>query len=101
MPEPLTDEYLRRTQHIIAAVPAGPWEPVPNDYGPPDGVGPISFLETASEEHHAAIVQFVGHAREALPRYVGEVSRQRGQICALEERVRQLEHAQGGDLRDR
>ncbi|MGW1001731.1 hypothetical protein [Streptomyces sp. NPDC002520] len=97
MPEPLTDDYLRTTQQIIAAVPAGPWEPTPNDHGAPDGVGPISFLETGSDEYQMPIVQFVGHAREALPRYVGEVSRQRDQIRALERRVRQLEQAGGGE----
>jgi hypothetical protein len=101
MPDPLPDEYLRATQQIITAVPAGPWEPIPNDYGAPHGVGPITFLETASDEHHAAVVQFVSHARDALPRYVGEVSRQRQVIRALEARVRQLEQAMGGDSRGR
>ncbi|WP_432169131.1 hypothetical protein [Streptomyces sp. 1222.5] len=97
MPEPLTADYLRKTQQIIASVPAGPWEAIGNDFGgEPCGVGPISFLETASDDQ-AAVVAFVGHAREALPRYVGEVSRQRAQIRALESRVRQLEQVQGGD----
>lgn len=101
MPEPLTDAYLHETQQIIAAVPAGPWAPVPNDYGVPDAVGPISFLETASDEYQLPVIEFVGHAREALPRYVGEVSRQRDQIKALERRVRQLEQREGGDRRGR
>ncbi|EST24490.1 hypothetical protein [Streptomyces roseochromogenus] len=100
MPEPLTDEYLRETQQIISAVPAGPWDPIPNDYGTPDAVGPISFLETASDEYQMPVIAFVGHAREALPRYVGEVSRQRAQIRALEHRVRQLEQPKDGDRRD-
>lgn len=101
MPEPLSVEYLRETQQLIAAVPAGPWEPITNDYGQPDAVGPISFLETASDEYQVPIIQLVSHAREALPRYVGEVSRQRDEIRALERRVRQLEQAQGGDRHDR
>ncbi|MEI5520741.1 hypothetical protein WB388_09010 [Streptomyces brasiliscabiei] len=75
MPEPLTDAYRAETQQIIAAVPIGPWHPITNDYGVPDGVGPISFLETASDEYQVPVIAFVSHAREALPRYVGEVAR--------------------------
>ncbi|MFI5973602.1 hypothetical protein [Streptomyces sp. NPDC051452] len=101
MPEPLTDDYLKLTQQHIAAVPAGPWELIPNDYGVPEAVGPISFLETASDEYQLPVVQFVGHAREALPRYVGEVARQRDEIRSLLARLRDLERVRGGDRRDR
>ncbi|MFF9310162.1 hypothetical protein ACF1BS_04545 [Streptomyces sp. NPDC014748] len=99
MPEPIAPEYLRETQALVAAVPAGPWEPITNDYGVPDGVGPISFLETASDEYQVPVVRFVAHAREALPRYVGEVSRQSAEIRMLQQRVRQLETGKGGDRR--
>lgn len=98
MPEPLTVDYLRRTQDIVSAVPNGPWPPVPNDYGVPDAVGPISFLETASDEYQMPVIEFVSHAREALPRYVGEVSRQEAKIRTLEARIRQLE-AKAGEHR--
>jgi hypothetical protein len=101
MPEPLPDEYLRRTQEIIASVPNGPWEPIPSEYGAPDGVGPISFLETASDEYQAPVIALVSHAREALPRYVGEVSRQRDRIRDLERQLRNLKRSQGGDQRVR
>lgn len=96
MLEPLTDEELHATQQIIAAVPNGPWDPITNDYGMPDAVGPISFLETASDEYQVPVIQFVSHAREALPRYMGICARQRDQIRDLE---RQLEAAAGGERR--
>jgi hypothetical protein len=96
VPEPIDPEYLRETQRIIAAVPNGPWEPVTNDYGVPDAVGPISFLETASDEYQVPVILFVEHAREALPRYLGEVSRQADRIRILERRVRALESARDG-----
>jgi len=84
MPEPLDDAYLKKTQRIVAAVPNGPWEPVSNDYGVPDAVGPISFLETASDEYQVPVIDFVSHAREALPRYVGEVARLQAYVADLE-----------------
>lgn len=96
MPEPIDPAYLKETQRIIAAVPNGPWEPITNDYGVPDAVGPISFLETASDEYQVPVIQFVQHAREALPRYVGEVSRLTDRVRILERRVRALESARGG-----
>lgn len=96
MPEPITPAYLRETQRIIAAVPNGPWEPVPNDFGLLDAIGPISYLECFDGEQQVPVIQFVQHAREALPRYVGEVSRQRDRIRDLESRVRRLEMANGG-----
>ncbi|WAZ20244.1 hypothetical protein STRCI_001345 [Streptomyces cinnabarinus] len=95
-PEPLTAAYLRETQQIVAAVPNGPWEPVPNDFGLVDAVGPISYLECFDGEQQVPVIEFVRHAREALPRYVGEVSRQADRIRILERRVRALESAQGG-----
>jgi hypothetical protein len=94
VPEPLSADYLRRTQEIVASVPVGPWEPIPNDYGTPDAVGPISYLECFAADT-APVVMFVAHAREALPRYVGEVSRQEAEIRALKARIRQLERARG------
>ncbi|MFD4343469.1 hypothetical protein ACFWQ6_01065 [Streptomyces coelicoflavus] len=96
MPEPISPEYLRETQAIVAAVPSGPWEPVTNDYGLPDAVGPISYLECFDGTVQQPMVQFVQHAREALPRYVGEVSRQRNLIRVLEQRLAQHERAKGG-----
>lgn len=101
MPEPLTSEYLAATQQLIAAVPNGPWDIIPNDYGVPDAVGPISFLETASDEYQVPVLKLVAHAREALPKYVGEVARQRSQIRVLEARIRQLETQDGGGRDDR
>ncbi|MFI6248971.1 hypothetical protein [Streptomyces sp. NPDC051016] len=100
MPEPLPDDYLEKTQQLITAVPVGPWEPITNDYGVPDGVGPVSFLETASDEYQVPVIALVSHAREALPRYVGEVARQRDLIRELERQIRVLKPG-GGDRRVR
>ncbi|MEU1596149.1 hypothetical protein ABZ468_25650 [Streptomyces sp. NPDC005708] len=91
MPEPLTAEYLRETQRVIAAVPPGPWEVEASEHGAPDSVGPISYLETWSGQDQLPVIEFVGHAREALPRYVGEVSRQRTEIEFLRRRLARLE----------
>ncbi|MGW1796859.1 hypothetical protein ACWCQN_12820 [Streptomyces sp. NPDC001984] len=96
MPEPLEREYLTKTQQIIAAVPSGPWEPIPNDYGVPDAVGPICYLETASDEYQMPVITFVSHAREALPRYVGEVARLTSLVAELERRLKALERETGG-----
>ena len=96
MAEPMEADYLRTTQRLVADVPNGPWEPVPNDYGVPDAVGPISYLECFDGEKQLPVIQFVQHAREALPRYVGEVSRQRAEIRILEARIEQLERENGG-----
>jgi hypothetical protein len=89
MPEPLTDEYVATTLRVITAVPKGPWEVEANEHGLPDQVGPIAFLETWSDSERLPIVEFIAFAREALPRYVGEVAR-------LKDQIRQLERAQGG-----
>jgi len=100
VPEPLTSDYLRKTQQIVAAVPAGPWEVEPSEHGLlPDQVGPIAFLETWVDRDRLPVVEFIAHAREALPCYVGEVSRQRVEIRELKRRVQQLERAEGGDRR--
>ncbi|WP_435251654.1 hypothetical protein [Streptomyces tendae] len=96
MPEPISPDYLRETQAIITAVPNGPWEPITNDYGLPDAVGPISYLECFDGTVQLPVIQFVQHAREALPRYVGEVSRQRNLIRVLEQRLAQHGRAEGG-----
>ncbi|MEU3899801.1 hypothetical protein [Streptomyces sp. NPDC045251] len=96
MPEPISPDYLRATQDVVASVPNGPWEPVPNDYGTPDAVGPISYLECFDGRAQLPVVQFVQHAREALPRYVGEVSRQRREITLLKAEIERLKGADGG-----
>ena len=84
MPEPLADEYLKQTQQIILAAPKGPWKIEPSEHGLPDQVGPIAFLETWVDSERAPVVEFIAFAREALPRYVGEVARLKDQIRALE-----------------
>lgn len=84
MPEPLDDEYLKKTLRIVAATPNGPWKVEPNEYGLPDQVGPVCFLETWVDSERIPVVEFIAFAREALPRYVGEVAR-------LKDRVRRLE----------
>ncbi|MHC3474629.1 hypothetical protein ACYF6T_38870 [Streptomyces sp. 7R007] len=96
MPEPLSNEYLKQTQQIVAAVPNGPWDAVTNDYGLPDAVGPISYLETASGHDQVPVIRFISHAREALPRYVGEVCRQQDLIKELTRRIHALENSKGG-----
>ncbi|MFD4258170.1 hypothetical protein ACFWR9_11205 [Streptomyces sp. NPDC058534] len=96
MPEPISPDYLRETQAIVAAVPNGPWEQHTNDYGLPDAVGPISYLECFDGEQQQPVIQFVQYAREALPRYVGEVSRQRNEIKLLKAAIAQLQGADGG-----
>lgn len=96
MPEPLDTDYLKKTQQIIVGLPPGPWEVEPNDHGLPDQVGPICFLETWVDSERVPVVEFVSFAREALPRYVGEISRQRDEIRDLKRRIQQLENAKGG-----
>lgn len=92
MGEPLDDEYLKKTQQIITAVPNGPWKVEPNEHGLPDEVGPICYMETWLDKDRLPVAEFIAFAREALPRYVGEVAR----LNAL---VQQLESAQGGESR--
>lgn len=97
MPEPLNLDYLRQAQRIIAVVPPGPWPVEAAEDGRlPDQVGPICFLETWSDQERVPVVEFISFAREALPRFVGEASRQNDRIRELEQRVRELERAEGG-----
>ncbi|MFJ2004727.1 hypothetical protein [Streptomyces chartreusis] len=89
MSEPSIDaEYVKKTQDIITAVPAGPWEvdSVP-DGRLPDQVGPICFLETWVHADHLPVIQFISHAREALPRYMGAYARQQVEIDRLRQEI--------------
>ncbi|MFF3847980.1 hypothetical protein [Streptomyces sp. NPDC002328] len=99
MPEPLTDDELVETQRMILRLPKGPWKVEPSDHGLPDQVGPIAFLETWADNERIPVVEFIAYARDALPRYLGEVCRQRDHIRRLERRIRQLESGQGGERR--
>lgn len=101
MPEPISPDYLRETQRLVAAVPAGPWNVEPNEYGLPDQVGPICFLETWADSERIPVVEFISHAREALPRYVGEVARLRNENKILRLRIEQLQQTDGGARDDR
>jgi hypothetical protein len=102
VPEPIDPEYLRTTQRIVADAPVGPWTVEPNEHGGlPDQVGPIAFLETWVDSERLSVVEFISHAREALPRYVGEVSRQRDEIESLRRRMERLERGEGGESRGR
>ncbi|MEU9208478.1 hypothetical protein AB0D27_11125 [Streptomyces sp. NPDC048415] len=96
MPEPLSTEYLARTQKVILSLPKGPWEVEPSEHGLPDQVGPICFLETWSDRERVPVVEFIAFAREALPRYFGEVARLTDQVRVLERRIRVLQSAQAG-----
>lgn len=87
MPEPLDDAYRRETQRIVAAVPKGPWVVEPSEHGLPDQVGPIAFLETWVDSERLPVVEFIAFAREALPRYVGEVARLKAHVTDLEKRL--------------
>lgn len=99
MPEPLTNTYLRQIQDRVIAAPKGPWEVQPNDYGLPDQVGPIAYLQTWADSQLVPTVEFIGHARADVPALLGEVARQQTVIRDLEHRIRQLEHAQNGGAR--
>lgn len=96
MPEPLTDDYLKRTQQAILRLPKGPWKVEPSEHGLPDQVGPICFLETWVDSERVPVLEFISFAREAMPAFFGEVCRQRDQIRALERRLRELEQSDGG-----
>ncbi|HEY6116296.1 MAG TPA: hypothetical protein VI172_10085 [Candidatus Dormibacteraeota bacterium] len=89
-------EYLVKTQKVILGLPKGPWNVEASEHGLPDQVGPICFLETWVDRERIPVVEFISFAREALPRYVGEVSRQQDRITQLELRIKQLESAQEG-----
>lgn len=89
---------LKKTQDIIAAVPKGPWPiEAPDPDRLPDQVGPVCFVETWVDADRVPVLQFIEHAREALPRYMGAVSRQQDVIRELERRIRRLELGNGGD----
>lgn len=96
MSEPLTAEDMAKTQRIVAAVPPGPWEIPASEHGLPDQIGPVCFLETWVESERVPVLEFIQHAREALPQYLGIAARQQDRIRQLERRIRELE---GGDSR--
>uniref|UniRef100_A0ABW4IK73 Uncharacterized protein n=1 Tax=Streptomyces caeni TaxID=2307231 RepID=A0ABW4IK73_9ACTN len=96
MHEPLSDEYLKKTQQIILHLPKGPWKVEPSEHGLPDQVGPICFLETWVDSERVPVVEFIAFARDAIPAFYGETARQRDRIRALERRVRELEDARDG-----
>lgn len=77
-------EDLAETQRIITSVPSGPWRPEASEHGAPLAVGPICWLETYDGDHQVPVIEFISHAREALPRYMGEVSRLRQRAALLE-----------------
>lgn len=88
MPEPMSHEYLKETQTRIAGLPPGPWEVRASEHGIPDSVGPISYIETWASQDQLPVVEFVGFARDALPRFVGEVARLRARVSELERRAK-------------
>ncbi|MGP4085429.1 hypothetical protein [Streptomyces sp. KR55] len=96
MPEPLTDAYLKEIQDRVTAAPKGPWEVEPNDYGLPDQVGPVAYIQTWVDSELVPTVEFIGHARTDVPALLGEVARQRIEIEYLKRRVQRLESAEGG-----
>jgi len=84
MPEPLSDAYLKEIQDRVTAVPKGPWKVEPNDYGIPDSVGPVAFIQTWADSQLLPTVEFIGHARTDLPALIGEVARLKDRIRVLE-----------------
>ena len=96
MREPLSLEYLTKTQRIILGLPKGPWEVEPSEHGLPDQVGPICFLETWSDQERVPVVEFIAFAREAMPRYVGEVARLKDQVRRLERQLAAEQKTNGG-----
>ncbi|MBY8341951.1 hypothetical protein LXH13_06465 [Streptomyces spinosirectus] len=83
-----TDEDLKKTQDIIAAAPHGPWT-IESVEPPrlPDQAGPICFLETWVDSERLPVLQFIEHARDALPRYMGAVARLKAENAALKRRL--------------
>ncbi|MFJ4551021.1 hypothetical protein ACIP4X_17640 [Streptomyces sp. NPDC088817] len=100
-PEPLTAAYLKEIQDRVTDAPKGPWDVEPNEFGAPDQVGPIAYLQTWADVDLAPTVTFISHARRDVPALLGEVSRQQDAIRAQELRIRQLEQARDGGPRDR
>ncbi|MGW6292427.1 hypothetical protein [Streptomyces sp. NPDC055058] len=84
MPEPLSDAYLKEIRDRVVAVPKGPWEIEPNEFGLPDQVGPIAFVQTWVDSELLPTIEFIGHARTDVPALLGEVARQREHIARLE-----------------
>ncbi|MFJ2719437.1 hypothetical protein [Streptomyces sp. NPDC087437] len=99
-PEPLTAAYLKEIQDRVTDAPKGPWEVQPNEFGQPDQVGPICYLQTWAEADLAPTVTFISHARRDVPALLGEVSRQQDVISALERRIRLLEQVRDGGRHD-
>jgi hypothetical protein len=96
MPEPLTTDELAEAIRVVASVPPGPWPIEPSEFGAPDAVGPICYLQTWTSADQAPVVEFIGYARAVLPKFIGEVSRLLDREKFLERRVRELENAEGG-----
>ncbi|MFJ9114420.1 hypothetical protein ACIRJO_02605 [Streptomyces sp. NPDC102394] len=88
MPEPMTAEELKKTQAIIAAAPKGPWR-IESVEPPrlPDQIGPICFLETWVDSERLPVLQFIEHARDALPRYMGALAQQQAETARLRAEV--------------
>ncbi len=87
MPEPLTDEYLKEIQARVTAAPKGPWKVEPNEYGVPDQVGPVAFIQTWVDAELLPTVEFIGHARADLPALIGEVARLRADRAVRDREV--------------
>ncbi|MFF9097626.1 hypothetical protein ACF1AX_31450 [Streptomyces sp. NPDC014802] len=83
-PPAVRAEDIAETQRIITTVPSGPWRVEASEHGAPVSVGPICWLETYDGDHQVPVIEFISHAREALPRYMGEVSRLRQRAALLE-----------------
>lgn len=100
MPEPMSRAALVEAQRIVMRVPKGPWPVEPNEYGLPDQVGPICFLETWSDAERLPVVEFISWARDAVPQFIGEVARQRDQIRRLERELKAARSDGAGARRD-
>jgi hypothetical protein len=89
MPEPLADAYLKEIQDRVTDAPKGPWNVEPNEYGVPDQVGPIAYVQTWVDAELLPTIEFIGHARKDVPALIGEVAR-------LKDQIRMLERAKDG-----
>ncbi|MEU4172870.1 hypothetical protein AB0F46_39060 [Streptomyces sp. NPDC026665] len=99
MREAMSDAELAEAQRRIMRLPKGPWPVEPNEYGLPDQVGPIAFLQTWNTDEQLPVVEFIGWARDAVPAFVGEVSRQRDRIRSLERQLAALRPEEAGASR--
>ncbi|MFF2094779.1 hypothetical protein [Streptomyces sp. NPDC058202] len=95
----MSDAVLTEAQRIVMKVPKGPWPVEPNEFGLPDQVGPICFLETWSEAERLPVVEFISWARDAVPQFIGEVARQRDQIRRLERELKAARNEKAGASR--